>query len=95
MRFAVVSESREWSEPFIVAPVARAVHPAEVEAEARRRKAVLGLDEWRLREFVSGEAVPLRIRQLCEQIDLASLALSRMSSIPRDFRDDLYWPRCW
>ena len=95
MRFAMVSESREWSEPGIVAPEAGAVHPAEVEAEARRRKAALGLDEWRLREYVSGEPVPLRIRQLCEQIDLASTALSRMSSIPSDFRDDLYWPRCW
>lgn len=95
MRFAVVNENREWSEPGVGENIARMVNPAEVEAEARRRKAALGLDEWRLREYVSGNPVPVRIRQLCEQIDLAAQALSRMSKIPVDFRDDLYWPRCW
>lgn len=95
MRFAVVNENREWSEYGTGETTSRMVHPSEVEAEARRRKAALGLDEWRLREYVSGNPVPVRIRQLCEQIDLAALALSRMSKIPGDFRDDLYWPRCW
>lgn len=95
MRFAVVSDSREWSEQGLVLTEASSVHPWEVEDEARRRKAALGLDEWRLREYVSGEPIPLRIRQLCEQVDLASMALSRKSNIPNDFRDDLYWPRCW
>jgi hypothetical protein len=95
MRFAVVSENREWSEPGIAQGNSRAVHPSEIEAEARRRKVALGLDEWRLREYVSGTPVPIRIQQLCEQIDFAARALSGMSVIPSDFRDDLFWPRCW
>ncbi len=95
MRFAVVSENREWSEPGRTADTAHIVHSSEVYAEARRRKAALGLDEWRLREYVSGTPVPVRIRQLCEQIDLAAEAMARMSQIPESFRDDLYWPRCW
>lgn len=95
MRFAVVSESREWSEPGVVPGEDHAVHPLDVEAEARRRKAALGLDEWRLREYVSGTPVPIRIQQLCEQIDFAAQAISGMSIIPADFRNDLYWPRCW
>lgn len=95
MRFAVVSESREWSEPGRNTGYDRAVHPTEVEAEARRRKAALDLDEWRLREYVTGVPIPIRIDQLCQQIDYAAQALARMSSIPADFRDDLYWPRCW
>ncbi len=95
MRFAEVSDNREWTGSSAGDGITRMVHPSEVEEEARQRKAALGLDEWRLREYVSGNPVPVRIRQLCEQIDLAAQALSRMSKIPSDFRDDLYWPRCW
>ncbi len=95
MRFAVVNENREWSEPGLGRGDGRAVHPREIEAEARRRKAALGLDEWRLREYVTGAPIPIRVNQLCEQIDFAAQALARMSNIPADFRDDLYWPRCW
>lgn len=93
MRFAI--ENREWSEPGLADGPSRMVRPAEIEAEARRRKDALGLDEWRMREYVSGNPVPVRIRQLCEQIDLTAEALLRMSRIPADFRDDIYWPRCW
>lgn len=95
MRFAVVNDSREWSEPGLAAHKGRAVHRGEVEIEARRRKTLLRLDEWQMREYVSGSPVPDRIRQQCVQIDLAAAALSLMSPIPDDFRDDLYWPRCW
>ncbi|WP_152658751.1 hypothetical protein [Devosia chinhatensis] len=95
MRFAVVNENREWSEPGSARNGGRAVHPLEIEAEARRRKACLGLDEWRLREYVTGEPIPARIHQMCQQIDLAARALSGMSSAPTDFRDDVYWPRSW
>jgi len=66
-----------------------------VEAEARRRKASLHLDEWQLREYVTGRPVPDAISQMCRQIDLAAEALLRLSSIPADFADDLYWPRQW
>ncbi len=93
MRFAI--ENREWSEPGQAIGHSRVVRPMDIEAEARRRKDALGLDEWRMREYVSGTPVPARIHQLCEQIDLAAGALSRMSRIPEDFRDDIYWPRCW
>jgi hypothetical protein len=33
--------------------------------------------------------------QMCRQIDLAAAALARLSPIPTDFGDDLYWPRTW
>lgn len=95
MRFAVVNDNREWSEPGVAQGNGFMVHPLDVEAEARRRKTALGIDEWRLREYVSGTPVPIRIQQLCEQIDFAARAIAGMSIIPTDFRDDLYWPRCW
>jgi len=96
MHFALISDSREWSE---ASPAPRrdqrVIQQAEVEREAGRRKAALGLDEWQLREFVTGAAMPDHIPELCRQIDLAAVALSRMSPIPGDFADDLYWPRVW
>lgn len=94
MRFAVVSESREWSEPTSVAMPAR-IAAEDVEQEARRRKSLLHLEEWQLREYVTDRPVPDRIMQLCREIDLAASALTRLASIPADFADDLYWPRVW
>lgn len=94
MRFALVSETREWSEPGIAPANGSAVHPEDIEAEARRRKRALRLDEWQMREYVTGDPMPLRIRHLCQQIDFAAEALARMASIPNDFRDDIYWPPC-
>ncbi|WP_086469516.1 hypothetical protein [Devosia lucknowensis] len=67
----------------------------QVENEARRRKSLLRLDEWELREFVTDRPVPEHIVQLCVQIDLAAAALARLSPIPADYADDLYWPRVW
>lgn len=96
MRFAVVSDNREWSEPGRLGQGKGAPACAgDVEAEAWRRKAALRLDEWRMREFVTGLPVPDEVSQLCYQIDLAVAALERMSPIPADFRDDVYWPRVW
>lgn len=95
MRFATVDERREWSEPAGGVSERRTVHAAEVEHEARRRKTLLHLDEWRMREYVTGRPVPDDVLQLCRQIDLAAEALTRLPIIPADFADDLYWPRCW
>ena len=96
MRFATISDSREWSEgtppPYLKH---RVVQQAELENEARRRKAMLGLDEWQLREFVYGTVIPAHIPQVCREIELAAAALSRMSPIPANFADDVYWPRVW
>jgi hypothetical protein len=95
MRFAVVDDNREWSEPQAGTSAARVVDSDEIESEARRRKAMLKLDEWELRQYVTDRPVPEHIVQMCVQIDLAAAALSRLSPIPADFADDLYWPRMW
>jgi hypothetical protein len=96
MRFATVDESNDWVD--FGQPrhqKGRVVQQIEVELEARRRKRFLDLDRWQLREFVTGAAIPEHIVHLCQQIELASAALSRMSPIPVDFADDVYWPRTW
>jgi tRNA(Met) C34 N-acetyltransferase TmcA len=95
MRFAVVEDTREWSEPGRQIAEDAPVYVSQVEAEARRRKAMLKLDEWRMREYVTGNPIPARIHQISQQIDFAAQALSRMSRIPADYADDLYWPRIW
>ena len=96
MRFAVIRDTREWSEPDSrVAGVSRIVDSVEVEQEARRRKGLLKLDEWQLRQYVTDRPVPDHIVQMCLQIDLAAAALARLSPIPADYTDDLYWPRMW
>ncbi|QQR40654.1 hypothetical protein [Devosia rhizoryzae] len=95
MRIARIKDSLDWSEGELDHKAPRVVQQAEVEQEARRRKQGLAIDEWQLREFVSGVPLPERLVQLCRQIDLASAALSRMSPIPANFADDVYWPRMW
>lgn len=96
MRFAVIRDTREWSEPDQVSSgEARFVGPGEVEHEARRRKGLLKLDEWQLQEYVTDRPVPDHIVQMCRQIDLAAAALARLSPIPGDFADDVYWPHIW
>lgn len=96
MRFAVISGSREWTE----AAPERAVpqHVVEVEDvqyEARRRLKLLKLDEWRVREFVTGTPMPDHVKHLALQIDFAAEALARLSPIPADYADDVYWPLTW
>lgn len=96
MRFAEIGRSREWSggnQDQWAQQVL--VLPEQVEGEARRRKVTLRLDEWQMREFVTNKPIPDRVRHLVEQIDLAASALMRMSPIPSDYRDDVYWPRVW
>ncbi|SMQ65166.1 hypothetical protein SAMN06295905_1156 [Devosia lucknowensis] len=96
MRFAEIRDSREWSELQVgLARRGQTVDAVQVENEARRRKSLLRLDEWELREFVTDRPVPEHIVQLCVQIDLAAAALARLSPIPADYADDLYWPRVW
>lgn len=88
--------SREWTETRVQERVPDyPVTAADVIAEARRRKIALKLDEWEMREYVTGRPVPERVRHLAVQIDFAAQAISRLSPIPADFADDIYWPRLW
>lgn len=96
MRFAVITGSREWTEavPERVLPQ-RIIDIEDVQAEARRRLRALRLEEWRVREFVTGTPVPDNIRHLALQIEYAAQAIGRLSPIPADYADDVYWPRVW
>lgn len=95
MRYALLDDTREWSGPGHRTNNGHTVCLTEIEAEARRRKNLLRIDEWRMREYVTGNPIPVRIDQVCHQIDLAAQALARMSVIPADYADDVYWPRIW
>lgn len=97
MRFAEIDAGREWTEPKRYVPIADAVTVLveDVEAEARRRLRALKVNEWRTREFISGQPMPDDIRHLVTQIEFAAAALTRLSPIPDDYDDDLYWPRMW
>ena len=96
MRFAVITGSREWTESSSErrAPL-RAAGREDVQAEARRRLKSLKLDEWRVREFVTGRPMPDDVRHMALQIEFAAQAISRLSPIPSDYADDVYWPRVW
>ncbi|HTM77394.1 MAG TPA: hypothetical protein VL133_07170 [Devosia sp.] len=72
-----------------------AIRPEDVEAEAARRRRDGKVDEWRVREFITGHTMPPDIKYLELQIDFAAQAICRLSPIPADFADDLYWPTCW
>lgn len=94
MRFAVIEGSREWTEPVERADSDhKLVQVEEVHAEARRRLRALKLDEWRVREFVTGTPMPDTVRHRSLQIEFAAQAIARLSPIPADFADDIYWPR--
>lgn len=96
MRFAVVNGSREWTEapPQRVSPQ-RALDVEDVEREARRRLKAIKVEEWRVREFVTGTPMPDSVRHLAMQIEYAAQAIGRLSPIPSDYADDVYWPRVW
>lgn len=93
MRFAVVTGSREWTEASSeqVAP-RRPIEVEDVQREARRRLKSLKLEEWRAREFITGVPIPDHIRHLALQIEFAAEAIGRLSPIPADYADDVYWP---
>ena len=63
----------------------------DVDAEARRRLAALGLQRHHDRARATGRAVPrdVRIREL--QIMAIALAFANLDPIPDDYRSDLYW----
>lgn len=95
VRFAVIEGSREWTEPLRYAsgPATESVLVEDVEAEARRRLRTCRLNEWRTREFVTGQPVPDHVRHFALQVEFAAVAISRLSPIPSDFDSDVYWPR--
>lgn len=76
-------------------PMSRPARVEDIEAEARRRLRAIGIDEWRMREFVTGRPMPADICHLELQINFAAQALSRLSPIPADYAADVYWPTHW
>lgn len=95
MRYTDFGKSREWSDNSALVAANRLVGFEEVFAEARRRKVALNIDQWQMEENVTGDPMPLRVQRLCKEIDLAANALARMSPIPNDFADNVYWPPVW
>lgn len=96
VRFAVINGSREWTEAVPERVMSRPSADIEdVQREARRRLKSLKIEEWRVREFVTGTPVPDNIRHLAMQIEYAAQAIGRLSPIPADYADDVYWPRIW
>lgn len=96
MRFAVINGTREWTETLPQRALPQhTIDVEDVQAEARRRLRKLKVEEWRVREFVTGAPMPDNVRHLAMQIEFASQAIARLSPIPADFADDLYWPRTW
>lgn len=65
---------------------------AQVREEAARRVKVIGYEEWRVREFMTGRPMPASVKYLQLQIGYAAAALARLPRIPDDFRNDAYWP---
>jgi hypothetical protein len=94
VRFAVIEGSREWTEPGRrgSGPATGSVFVEDVEAEARRRLRSCRIDEWRTREFITGRPMPDDIRHFAMQVEFAATAISRLSPIPPDFDNDVYWP---
>lgn len=96
MRFAVITGSREWTEASPERVTTQHVIEIEdVQLEARRRLKSLRIEEWRVREFVTGTPIPDHIRHLALQIEFAAQAIGRLSPIPADYADDVYWPLTW
>ena len=95
MRFAVIEGSREWTEPAwrATTPARAAVLVEDVEAEARRRLRSCRLQEWRTREFITGQRMPDDIKHYALQVEFAAKAIACLSPIPDDFDSDIYWPR--
>ena len=95
MRFEVIEGSREWTEPVWrqTSPAQSAVLVEDVEAEARRRLRSCKINEWRTREFITGQPMPDDIRHFALQVEFAAQAISRLLPIPDDFDSDVYWPR--
>jgi len=96
VRFAAIEGSREWTEPSRrKSSPSSVIHVENVQEEAQRRLKAIKLKEWRTREFITGQPMPDHVRHLAVQIEFAAQALSRLSPIPENFDDDIYWPRVW
>ena len=95
MRFAVIEGGREWTEPAGrgTSTALGSVLVEDVEAEARRRLRSCRIQEWRTREFITGQPMPYDVRHFALQVEFAAQAISRLSPIPDDFDSDVYWPR--
>ena len=94
MRCAVIEGGKTWSGAGQHALANRAAARVEdVRAEARRRLKSLNLDEWRMREFVTGHPIPDHIQHTAMQIEFACQAIERLMPVPEDYADDVYWPR--
>jgi len=72
-----------------------AIRIEDVEAEAHRRLRAIRLNDWRTREFLTGQPMPEDVRHYALQVEYAAKAISRLSTIPQDFDSDIYWPRFW
>jgi hypothetical protein len=64
----------------------------DVKREAERRIRASGYEDWRVREFATGAAMPQALRYLQMQINFVVEAISRLEKIPQDFYSDTYWP---
>ena len=95
VRFVVIEGSREWTDPTWrqTGSERASVLVEDVEAEARRRLRSCKLNEWRTREFITGQPMPDDVRHFALQVEFAAKAISRLSPIPDDFDSDVYWPR--
>ena len=61
-------------------------------AEGKRRLRDIGYDGLANRERLTGLPVPKKIEHFRLQVDFVVSAISAMTPIPSDFRDDAYWP---
>ena len=96
VRFAGVDDSREWTEPALQSrQVSAKVCPEDVQREANRRRRLLRLDEHRVQEFVTGHPMPHAIVETARHIEYAAQALCRLTPIPADYDNDVYWPGMW
>jgi hypothetical protein len=64
----------------------------DVKSEADRRLRESGWQDGRVKELLTGAAMPAALRYLKMQIDFVAETLSRLERIPADFRSDTYWP---
>lgn len=65
----------------------------DVRGEAERRLRQAGWDRWQARSAATGCAMPRDLHYMAIQIGYVAEALSRLATIPDDFRSDSYWPR--
>ncbi|MCS6757741.1 MAG: hypothetical protein MO852_00330 [Candidatus Devosia euplotis] len=97
MRFAEIEGNRESAEPgrHDPQPTPVAVLVEGVEDEARWRLRTIKLGDWCTREIITGQLIPENIRHYAMQVEFAATTISRLSTIPQDFDNNVYWSRLW